>query len=135
MKANSVHSNQSPLEDYRSRLLRLRAFMNENLLAQLNKTEYHSHSVFETQKTLKSALTCLQKNNLNDEVIVRVEELLVDKSDRNKACHKAYFDFLKEVKASRKYTNFKPSTLEIIGQRSPLPVVTNKPLRDTFTKP
>ena len=57
MKANSVHSNQSPLEDYRSRLLRLRAFMNENLLVQLNKTEYHSHSVFETKKTLLGPTT------------------------------------------------------------------------------
>ena len=126
MKSNPIDSLQG--EGYRDKLLKLKDFMNRNILAKLEQNEYTNQSSYEVGLTLKTALTCLHKNNLNDEVIIKVEDLLVNTSDHNKACHKQYYDFLKEVKASGKYTSFKPCTLEIINNRPKPPFVANEPV-------
>jgi preprotein translocase subunit SecA len=134
MKTNSINSLQG--EGYRDKLLKLREFMNQGILTKLDQNEYTNQSTYEVGLTLKTARTCLHKNNLNDEIIVKIEDLLVSKGDRHRACHKQYYDFLKEVQTSGKYTSFKPSTLEIINNQPKPPVVANEPVTKQldFTK-
>lgn len=114
MKANTTSESQGakfsmPIQE------RIQEITKYSILAILDKTEHNRDNVVGIRNALKAANISLSKNILQDEIIKKVEALLVDKADIHKACYFDYYNLLKAVKDKGTYLSWNPRTLEILA--------------------